>query len=64
MRGGRNQLKNPNPKIIDVSIPLISALKGTLHGVLRRSPRRSRPQELGHYGLTRQPYGQTRRPEG
>jgi len=41
-----------------------STLKGTLQGVLRRSPGRSRPQELGHYGLTRQPYGRTRLPEG
>jgi len=41
-----------------------SALKGTLQGVSRRSPGRSRPQELGRYGLTRQPYGRTRLPEG
>jgi hypothetical protein len=47
-----------------VSIPLISALKGTLQGVSKRSPGRSRPRELGHYGLTRQPYGRTRLPEG
>jgi len=47
-----------------VSIPLISTLKGTLQGVSRRSPGQSRPRELGHYGLTRQPYGWTRRPEG
>ena len=39
-----------------MSIPLISALKGTLQGVSRRSPGRSRPQELGRYGLTRQPW--------
>jgi hypothetical protein len=47
-----------------VSIPLISALKGTLQGVSRRSPGGSHPQELGHYGLTCQPYGGTRLPEG
>ncbi|MFN9980335.1 MAG: hypothetical protein ACK53Y_10495, partial [bacterium] len=47
-----------------VSIPLISALKGTLQGVSRRSPGRSRPQDLGRYGLTRQPNGRTRQPEG
>jgi hypothetical protein len=41
-----------------------SALKGTLHGVSRKSPRRSRPQELGPYGLMRQPYKRTRQPEG
>jgi hypothetical protein len=40
------------------------ALKGTLQGVSRRSPGWSRPQELGRYGLTRQPYGRTRQPEG
>jgi len=41
-----------------------STLKGTLQGVSRRSPGRSRPQERGRYGLTRQPYGRTRLPEG
>jgi hypothetical protein len=47
-----------------VSIPLISALKGTLQGVSRRNPGRSRPRELGRSGLTRQPYERTRQPEG
>jgi hypothetical protein len=47
-----------------VSIPLKSALKGTLQGVSRRGPGRSHPQELGRYGLTRQPYGRTRLPKG
>jgi len=37
-----------------------SALKGTLQGVSRRSPGRSRPQELGRYGQTRQPEGWVR----
>jgi hypothetical protein len=45
-----------------VSIPLISALEGTQQGVSRRSPRRSRPPERGHYVLTHQPYGRTRQP--
>jgi len=51
-------------KLGSVSIPLISALKGTLQGVSRRSPGRSRPRELGRSGLTRQPYERTRQPEG
>jgi hypothetical protein len=34
-----------------------SALRGTLQGVSRRSPGRSRPQELGRYGRTRRPEG-------
>ncbi|MFN9979198.1 MAG: hypothetical protein ACK53Y_04760 [bacterium] len=34
-----------------------TALKGTLQGVSRRSPGRSRPQEPGRYGRTRQPEG-------
>jgi hypothetical protein len=50
--------------LVNVSIPLISALKGTLQGVSRRSPGRTHPRELGRYGLTRQPYGRTRQPEG
>jgi hypothetical protein len=36
-----------------------SALGGTLQGVSRRSPGRSRPQELGRYGRTRQRYGRS-----
>jgi hypothetical protein len=52
------------PKDQLVSIPLISALKGTLQGVSKGSPGRSRPRELGRYGLTRKPYGRTRLPEG
>jgi 4-amino-4-deoxy-L-arabinose transferase-like glycosyltransferase len=52
------------PKYKVVSIPLISALKGTLQGVSRRSSGRSRPRELGRFGLTRQPYERTRQPEG
>jgi hypothetical protein len=43
---------------------LISALEGTQQGLSRRSPRRSRPRELGHYKIKRQPYGRTRQPEG
>jgi len=34
-----------------------SALGGTLQGVSRRSPGRSRLQELGRHGRTRQPEG-------
>jgi len=34
-----------------VSITLISALGGSLQGVSRRSPGRSRPRELGRSGL-------------
>jgi hypothetical protein len=37
-----------------------SALGGTLQGVSRRSPGRSRPQEPGRYGRTRQRYRRTR----
>jgi hypothetical protein len=38
-----------------VSILLWSALKGTLQGVSKGSPGRSRPRELGHYGLHASP---------
>jgi hypothetical protein len=38
--------------------------EGTLQGVSRRGPGRSRPQELDRYVLSRRPYGQTRQPEG
>ncbi len=47
-----------------VSIPLISAHQGSLQGVSRRSPGRSRPREHGRSGLDTSPYVRTRQPEG
>jgi hypothetical protein len=48
----------------NVSITLISAHQGSLQGVSRRSPGRSRPREHGRSGSDTSPYVRTRQPEG